>query len=72
MSARIEKKTDEEMRESYPIADRLPGWYFRVTEISNGAWRVEGSDAWGRTVSRQGVDPEQLLAECVEAASDDP
>lgn len=57
------------MCEAYPIADRHPGWYFRMTEVSNGAWLVEGSDAWGRTVSRQGVDPEQLLAECIDSAT---
>ena len=56
------------MRREYPIAGRLPNWYFRFTETSNNAWLVEGSDVWGRTVSRQGDDPEELLTACIKYA----
>lgn len=61
----IKRASDEEMRRSYPISSRVPGWYFRTTEKSTGSYLVEGSDVWGRTVSRQGADPDQLLAECI-------
>ena len=68
MKVRIEKKSDEEMRQKYPIAGRLKHWYFRSAEISNNAWLVEGCDIWGRTVSRRGDDPDELLAKCIEHA----
>ena len=68
MKKAIKKKSDEEMRREYPIADRLPGWYFRAEETSNNSWLVEGGDVWGRTVSRQGDNPDELLAACIEYA----
>jgi hypothetical protein len=33
-------------------------------EVSPGAYLVEGTDLWGRTVSRTGGDPDSLLDEC--------
>lgn len=68
MKAPIQRKSDKEMRQDYPIADRLPDWYFRITETSNNAWLAEGSDLWGRKVSCQGYDQDELLAECIERA----
>lgn len=60
----IEKKDPQKVRADFPIADRVTGWFFRQTEISNGAWLVEGTDLWGRVVSRQGGDPDELLSAC--------
>ena len=57
------------MRRKYPIAGRVQDWYFRLTETSSNAWLVEGCDVWGRVVSRQGGDPEKLLAECIDQAT---
>jgi hypothetical protein len=65
---KIRQRTVDEMRAAYPIEGRVEGWFFRVRETSNNAWLVEGSDAWGRTVSRDGGDPEALLAKCIEDA----
>lgn len=61
-------RSDEEMRHDYPIAGRVPNWYFRAIETSNNAWLVEGCDVWGRKVSRQGADPDKLLDACIEDA----
>jgi len=61
----VTPKADSELLVEYPIADRLDGWFFRVREISVGAYLVEGSDRFGRIVSRTGGDAEQLLAQCV-------
>ena len=69
MQVPIERKSDEEMRREYPIADRVLNWYFRLTETSSNAWLVEGSDVWGRTISRQGDDPDELLENCVKEAT---
>ncbi len=68
MKVKVERKSDQEIRRAYPIAGRLPNWYFRTTETSNNAWLVEGSDVWGKTVSRQGGDPDELIAECIKYA----
>jgi hypothetical protein len=61
----IQPCSPEEMRTVYPIQGQVDGWYFRRAETSNGAWFVEGSDAWGRRVSRSGSDPDVLLNECI-------
>ena len=55
-------------RQDYPIADRLTDWHFRFTETSSNVWLAEGSDIWGRTVSCQGHDQDELLAMCIECA----
>ncbi|MDJ0851055.1 MAG: hypothetical protein QNK04_22005 [Myxococcota bacterium] len=65
MKRQIEPKPDAELRRTHPIHDRLEGWFFRVTETSAGAYLAEGSDRYGRLVSRIGDDPEELLEECV-------
>ncbi len=57
------------MRREYPIADRLPRWYFRITETSGNAWLAEGSDIRGRTVSCEGSDPDEILTKCIQRAT---
>jgi hypothetical protein len=54
-----------EMIRQYPITDLVEGWYFRQQEVSAGCYVVEGSDVYGRTISRQTADPEVALAECI-------
>jgi hypothetical protein len=61
MKKSVEKISELEILESFPIKGDVQGWYFRTTETSNGAWFAEGSDQWGRIVSATGGDPEQLL-----------
>ena len=60
----VEKKDPAKVVQEFPIVDRVDGWFFRESEVSNGAYLVEGTDLWGRTVSRQGDDPEDLLSQC--------
>jgi hypothetical protein len=45
----------------YPITDILEGWFFRVNEISQGYYRVEGIDRFGHSISRDGIEPDQLF-----------
>jgi len=54
----------KQLRRDYPIRRSLDDWYFRMTETSAGAWRVEGVDPYGRKVGRDGTDPEALLEQC--------
>jgi hypothetical protein len=66
-TARMDKqpvtpRSHKEMIREYPIDGRVPGWYFRVREVSNGCYVVEGSDVYGRTISRQTTaDPDAVL-----------
>ena len=53
---------------SYPISDRLSGWFFRVAESSAGAWMAEGTDLWGRQVAHRGDGPDSALTACVDDA----
>ncbi len=49
---------------AYPLRDILNGWYFRLDEISYGYYRLTGIDQWGKSVSRDGNDPDELLQTC--------
>ena len=55
MKRRVEKENEADLMARYPIKGKISGWYFRITEVSNGAWQVDGSDQWGRQVSRTGT-----------------
>lgn len=67
MKQPVRRLTDNDLR-AYPIADLVEGWFFQMVEVSNGVWRVEGKDHWGRTVTRHGTDPDALLRECKQDA----
>jgi hypothetical protein len=60
----VHKKDPGEVQELFPIIGVVEGWYFRQTEVSPGAYAVEGTDLWGRKVSRFGDDADELLALC--------
>jgi len=69
MTARpVQRKDRAQVAREYPITERVEGWFFRQRETSNGAFLVEGTDLWGRTVSRQGSNPDELLSQCAEDA----
>ncbi|QRN84087.1 hypothetical protein JR338_04905 [Chloroflexota bacterium] len=60
----ITKKCDDKLI-NFPIKGKVDGWAFRIDEISQGYYRVEGMDRYGRIVSRDGIDPDELLEQCV-------
>jgi hypothetical protein len=68
MKLPIERISETELQKSYPIAGVVPGWFFRVEETSNNVWLAEGSDGWGRVVSYQGTDDQEVLRECARYA----
>ena len=70
MRRRVEKLTEPDLIACYPKRGKTPGWYFRIDELANGVWRVEGSDQWGRRVSHTGSDPDTVLAECERDAAE--
>jgi hypothetical protein len=58
--------TDNELSD-YPITGLVDGWFFRINEVSFGAYEVKGTDRWGRIVSSMGIETDitRLLQECV-------
>jgi len=63
MKKLVPRFTTEDLR-NYPITNIVNGWFFRIDEISQGYYRVEGVDQWGHSISRDGIDPNQLLSAC--------
>lgn len=57
-----------DLAKQFPIVDRLPNWFFRVTERSAGAYFVGGINLSGQTVSREGTDAEKVLDDCIAMA----
>jgi len=46
-----------------------PGWTIRTEELSPAHWRVECFHHDGRSVARDGLDPEELEAQCIADAA---
>ena len=59
----------DEYLASYPIKDLVDGWFFRIQEVSNGVFEVEGIDGWRRKVARTGTENE--LDEALKACAED-
>lgn len=65
MKKDLNRITSENLK-TYPIKGVIEGWHFRIEEISQGYFHVTGIDQWGRSVSRDGIDPDDLLLACKE------
>jgi len=61
----VTKLDPSAVAQRFPLRDLLPGWFFRVQEQSQGAYLAEDTDLWGRKVSHQGGDPDDLVRRCV-------
>lgn len=68
MKRAVTRLSRAELLASFPIDNLVEGWFFRVKETSNGAWRADGRDEWGRSVSCDGGDDQIVLAECAQMA----
>jgi len=64
MTKRLRKPLTVQELADYPITSVVDGWFFQVREVSQGFYIVKGVDSWGRSISRQGIDPEDLLLSC--------
>ena len=69
MKKSIEKLSDEFLS-AYPIKNIIEGWYFKIDEVSNGVYEIEGIDYWNRRVSHKGINPDELLKLCVKDAEE--
>jgi len=65
---KVHLSNPSDLAKQFPITDRLPDWFFRITERSAGVYYVEGIDLRGRRVSSEGTDPDNALAESVAMA----
>jgi hypothetical protein len=65
MKALVKPVPEDKLRRDFPLAGMIPGWFFRVQEISPGAYRVDGTNVWGCLVSRTGSDRDAILKLCV-------
>ena len=63
MNKDINRHREEQLR-AYPITDIVEGWFFQIEEISYGYYRVSGIDSRGRSVSREGMNVEDLVGNC--------
>jgi hypothetical protein len=70
MKKRIQRLGNEFLSSNYPIKDLVEGWFFKVQEVSNGVYEVEGIDYWGRKVSHKGIDVDEVLKLCAKDAQD--
>ena len=68
MKKPVQQLSDDDLA-AYPIRDLVKDWFFRIQEVSNGVYVVEGIDAWGRKVSRKGTEVE--LDGILKACADD-
>ena len=68
MKQLVSPRSVEELLAAYPRGELVPGWYFRIEEVSAGHYLAECSDRWDRKVSLHGGDPDALLSQCVESA----
>ena len=68
MRQEVQPLSAAKVAREYPLTDLVEGWYFKVEEVSAGAYRAEGTDLWGRRVSYSGADADEALAKCTEYA----
>ena len=65
---KVHLSSPNDLAKQFPIVDRLPDWFFRITERSAGVYFVEGINLKGHRVSRDGTEAEKVLEECVALA----
>ena len=49
---------------THPIKDIIVGWFFKVDEVTNGYYLVEGMNIEGNVISRMGPNPDKLFIAC--------
>lgn len=64
MKKNVRRSSEETILTTHPMRSRIEGWFFRLTEVSEGHFVVDGTDLWGRTISTNGWDVDTMIAEC--------
>jgi len=65
MKSPVKQLAPEKILRTHPIKGKVDGWFFRVREVSNSVYEVEGTDLYGRKVSKTGTETESILEECI-------
>jgi len=66
---KVNERSEQDLLAEFPITGKVSGWYFKIDEVSNGYWRLTGSDKWGRKISFDGKNPDDLLQKAEAEAS---
>jgi len=69
MKKEVAPSNEETLNSLYQFNDLAEGWHFRYVDISNGVYRVQDVDKWGRSVSRTCTETE--LQATLEACAND-
>lgn len=59
----IRPLTIDQLIRTHPRKSQREGWYIRIEEMSNEAYKAEAKDVYGRVISKTGYDPDKLVIE---------
>ena len=68
MKVRLSSLDPVELAKEFPLAGRMPNWFFRVSETSANAYQAEGVSVWGNRVACQDTNPDRAVDRCVAMA----
>lgn len=63
------KIPEDELMKQFPIRAKTKGWFFNISEVANGCWKISGSDKWNRRISLEGSGIDELIIEAEAEAS---
>jgi hypothetical protein len=62
----IRPLTVDQLTQTHPCKSQREDWRIRIEEMSNGFYKVEAKDVYGRIISKTGNDPDRLVIEVEE------
>jgi hypothetical protein len=65
MKREVTRLDADQLNARYPIDGGVPGWRFRLDEVSAGVYEAEAVDELGHRAFRSGTDPDRVLGVCV-------
>ena len=68
MKAHLSSLDPVELAKEFPLASRMPNWFFRVSEASANTYQAEGVSIWGNRVACQDTNPDRAVDRCVAMA----
>ena len=61
MKLQVNEKPEQDLIKEFPIRGKAQGWFFQITELSNGSYKLVGSDKWSRKIKLDGTNYENLI-----------
>ena len=65
----IIKIPEDELLKEFPIRAKTKGWFFAIAELSEGHWKISGSNKWNQRINLEGIDLDELIIEAESEAS---